>query len=103
MSLKFPKTTGGRSSFRPGVAGSTGMTPLQKITQAYRERQTAVANTAQQKITQLSQQRSRLTSAAATAKTEQDKPMQQYLDRSGQMVERRITALQAKINGLKQP
>ena len=103
MSLRFPKATGNRSSFRPGVTGGSGLTPLQKITQAYRERQTAVANSTQQKITELSQQRSRLTSAAAAAKTGQDKPMDTYLDRSGQMVERRISSLQAKVNGLKQP
>lgn len=103
MSLRFPKNTGNRSSFRPGSPSSVHMTPLQKITQAYRERQTATTNTTQQKISELSQQRSRLTSAAAAAKNEQDKPMQNYLDRSGQMVERRISALQAKVNGLKKP
>jgi hypothetical protein len=103
MSLRFPKAPGARSSFRPGAGGTTGLTPLQKITQAYRERQASVTNSTQQKISELSQQRSRLTNAAAVAQADKDKPMQTYLDRSGQMVERRITSLQAKINGLKKP
>lgn len=103
MSLRFPKASGSRPSFRPGTTSGSGLTPLQKITQQYRDRQATTAAATQQQISELSKQRSRITTAVNAPQTAQDKPLQTYLDRSGQMVEKRISALQAKINGLHKP
>lgn len=82
-----------------GVKASTGLSPLQKITQQYRDSKTAAAANTTQQITSLAKQRQALTVAETAAVKAKDTPFNAYLNRSGQMVEQRIKTLQQKING----
>lgn len=97
MPMHFSRPTSRPGQINNGVAPI--QSPLQKITQQYRESQaTAVAQTSQQ-ITNLAKQREKLTVAETAATKANNTPLNSYLNRSGQMVEHRIQSLQNKING----
>ncbi|HCC84255.1 MAG TPA: hypothetical protein DEP87_01045 [Candidatus Pacebacteria bacterium] len=99
MSLKFLRPLTGRPTSNSAIKATPGLSPLQKITQAYREKQASNLATTNQQIGKLSQDRLKLSVAATVATQKDQKPLDNYLNRSGEMVERRIANLQAKING----
>jgi|GEM_PF-3710649 len=77
---------------------SPGLSPLQKITQQYRDSKTAAAANATKQITSLTKQHQTLTAAETAAIKANDTPFNAYLNRSSQMVQQRIKNLQQKIN-----
>lgn len=96
MPIHLPKSALIRTGTpKPATAGMPG-SRLSTITAAYRQQQATQTTTTTKSIDQLSTQRRRL----ATAEVKSDKPIDTYLQRSGQLVERRIGALQAHLDQL---
>ena len=99
MPMHFSKPLNRVPASNSHLRSGSGLSPLQKITQQYRDSQTAATANTSQQITNLSKQRQTLTAAETAAVKANDTPFNSYLNRSGQMVEQRIKNLQQKING----
>ncbi len=94
MPIHLPKSAVIRTGVpKPATAGMPG-SRLSSITATYRQQQAAQNTATTKSIDQLSTQRRRL----ATAEVKSDKPIDTYLQRSGQLVERRIGSLQAHLD-----
>jgi hypothetical protein len=86
-----------RSFSKPQTAKPSFQTPLQRITVEHQQRQKNTTQQTHQKIDHLSRKHQQITSAAVTA----EKPVQQYLQQAGKVMENRVNSLKAKVNGQK--
>src|SRR5688572_1927746 len=76
------------------TAGRGYQSPLQRMTAQYQTQQAAVTQKKEGEIEKLSTQGKRITTAAVTA----EKPVQQYLQRAGGMIDQRVLALQRSLH-----